>query len=714
MSTPDSESDDVLKQLQRSLTLTEQAVANSRERRLSLPTSVSATPLKPLPVIRLAYFDECSCSDFGDKDSHLSITTKKSELHKSHGVAISYTWGDFDRERRVIGHWSNPSKEAVTIVLGAEWRVSSFKRRLVQLTTRYGACWIDQLCMPQKEEKIRKTLAEVPNIYKILPVVVLLPGSLCKCLREAVKLYRAVEVGVTELTETKSTLDRAYVYLSQCLSGELCLNSGGSCSWPSRLWPLQELLNSTSLSVLYINEDTASCFELWPDAKAKMRHLNDYLYEACAKAIIERGLDRSGATEVLKMVNFDFHRGLLAQQALLGDKNQSSQFMSIRAASLLLGEVVRTNDRPVPGDGGFLFRTLEKLAQSTGRTTTKEVDYVVATCTSWQGYSIPRNYSKLTARHLLEDALHQYHCQHEDMVPSRSPSGLLGGTSNSAFWDSSSSREGIDIRDSTDVFGVLAWEYRLSAPNPQRLPIKLLPGSPGSLGRYAQYFDEWEHGQSVVTTINRLLEIVPCWDYLVRYRGTLTRNRHLNSEVRTLLLSPSPAVQVKGLSWLLSTVLTFDNFDPAPYLAQLREILLRLPFQMLEDALYDCACDLIRVKSNRFREKQVKLVFSKWHGQRCDQPSYWKESSGICMGFVNGPLFETARSAGASFLTLAGSKIDTKIPFYELVRRPSQPNATPEYTVIGIWLPLVSYKVKMNEIGGVLIDGYDEHDAVLV
>ena len=100
---PSAADEGLLNQVQRSLT--EYAKTEMQQRRLSLPSSLSAITTKPLPpIIKLAHFHECSCKEFNGDKSHLSITTKRAELDESHGVALSYTWGEFDREPRPIGH----------------------------------------------------------------------------------------------------------------------------------------------------------------------------------------------------------------------------------------------------------------------------------------------------------------------------------------------------------------------------------------------------------------------------------------------------------------------------------------------------------------------------------------------------------------------------------------------------------------------------------
>ena len=51
-------------------------------------------------------------------DLHLIITTESIKLKRSKAIALSYTWGKFDRKRRCIGH--HPNNTPVELKLGAK------------------------------------------------------------------------------------------------------------------------------------------------------------------------------------------------------------------------------------------------------------------------------------------------------------------------------------------------------------------------------------------------------------------------------------------------------------------------------------------------------------------------------------------------------------------------------------------------------------------
>jgi hypothetical protein len=63
----------------------------------------------------------CRCSS--GKGQHLCISFESVELHRVKAVAISYTWGEFDRRNVYIGHSDiNPDKK-INIKLGQEWSI---------------------------------------------------------------------------------------------------------------------------------------------------------------------------------------------------------------------------------------------------------------------------------------------------------------------------------------------------------------------------------------------------------------------------------------------------------------------------------------------------------------------------------------------------------------------------------------------------------------
>jgi hypothetical protein len=169
---------------------------------------------------------------------------------KDRATAISYAWGEFERTTQLIGHDSDGND--ISITLGEEWNIVDFTNRLVLLSFERGACWIDQLCIPQKDAEIRKALASIPTIYRTLDVVVLMPGAPCKCLRERLKSLRDEEA-----------LGNSENYASTVVSDVMsCLNFINCSSWFNRVWTRQELLYSRRICVAWTVMTDAPCVRM--------------------------------------------------------------------------------------------------------------------------------------------------------------------------------------------------------------------------------------------------------------------------------------------------------------------------------------------------------------------------------------------------------------------------------------------------------------------
>ena len=76
---------------------------------------------------RVVRFDRCSnatCNFPSSGWGHVKVTEDFVQLERGNATAISYTWGAFNRQRRVIGHWDDESE--ATMELGEEWNMSEF------------------------------------------------------------------------------------------------------------------------------------------------------------------------------------------------------------------------------------------------------------------------------------------------------------------------------------------------------------------------------------------------------------------------------------------------------------------------------------------------------------------------------------------------------------------------------------------------------------
>jgi len=131
----------------------------------------------------------------------------------------------------------------------------------VELSQKHETCWIDQICIPQKDDKIRETLAAIPTIFKTLHVITLFPGPICSCLRTAYDKYQLTLKSANAADEPAQdgTLALALKELEAAVKGISCINSNGACSWVKRVWPSQELRHCSSIQLVWASSQLITC-----------------------------------------------------------------------------------------------------------------------------------------------------------------------------------------------------------------------------------------------------------------------------------------------------------------------------------------------------------------------------------------------------------------------------------------------------------------------
>lgn len=216
--------------------------------------SVQSQPLQTASIAKFVFCSADLCPLRSIERTHLLVSKSQIDLvnEKDAAVALSYTWGQFEHTKRLIGH--SVDGEPVFLILGAEWDTVDITNSLVRLSLEYAGCWIDQLCMPQKDEEVARALASIPLIYRALDVVVLLPGAPCKCLQESLEMIQvAKDFGTEEDYKTSHETVRRRIHR--------CLNFVPSCSWFTRLWTRQEMLYSKHISVAWTDAGKSLCAE---------------------------------------------------------------------------------------------------------------------------------------------------------------------------------------------------------------------------------------------------------------------------------------------------------------------------------------------------------------------------------------------------------------------------------------------------------------------
>ena len=184
-------------------------------------------------VMTLTLCDDEHCKLRSSVPTHVLVTEHYKELDRRSVTAISYAWVEFDRKNRIIGHYSNG--EDVDKELGDDWILPDFVRTLHNLCRQplTEACWIDQLCIRQKNtNEVRDTLTRIPHIFRALKVVVLLPGSICECAIERTRRFQAMGDDPPE-------------------RGLICPNDASIVPSMSRLWTRQEFLYAKNLCFVW-------------------------------------------------------------------------------------------------------------------------------------------------------------------------------------------------------------------------------------------------------------------------------------------------------------------------------------------------------------------------------------------------------------------------------------------------------------------------------
>lgn len=148
-------------------------------------------------VVSFGYCEVDDCPLRDEEAKHVSITRRKALVATGVATAISYAWGEFDRQRRRIGHFEDGT--AATIELGQEWvlddlfdTLCSGRAALTSENDPRRWFWIDQLCIDQdNSEDVRNTLANIPDIYSAFDVAILMPGQACECFSTWYESYRS-------------------------------------------------------------------------------------------------------------------------------------------------------------------------------------------------------------------------------------------------------------------------------------------------------------------------------------------------------------------------------------------------------------------------------------------------------------------------------------------------------------------------------------------
>ena len=185
-------------------------------------------------------FSWCSCGSEAQSADHIKLKIFKRAVKPGQAVALSYSIGDFDRQKHLFGHVDGPESEAVRLEFGGEWEIEGLMSAPVSLSEKHGAVWLDQLSIPQDPASITLHLQNMPQIYRGFEVVVLLPNAPCSCLKDAFDSW------TSEGLHSQENGDFDIERLSL-----ICFNVFPVSSYNFRLWTKQEFSFAMTISIYY-------------------------------------------------------------------------------------------------------------------------------------------------------------------------------------------------------------------------------------------------------------------------------------------------------------------------------------------------------------------------------------------------------------------------------------------------------------------------------
>lgn len=472
----------------------------------------TANPLKT-PQARIAKLQFCHDADCQlVPDLHLLIEVNEVALSQDVGVAISYTWGEFNRTKTAIGHDQNSN--VMSLELGAEWDLQDFIVSLEDLSRQYQGCWIDQLCIPQQEKQIIATLASIPTIYRTLDVVALMPGSVCACYDEIVKkraLYSA-----TELT-TRGQVRQQWMTDIYSLSSQ-CVSAFGIHSYFDRVWTRQELMYSRRFKVAWTNNQISACVKSVKDAP-----LLGTFAQLSFQQIVAEGRPPEGAMQLLRTeAAFFFSKGLtaVAEYANLEDATGYNGPEALAIWVDVVGGQMIESRVPHPEACSVqenLTRFLYQMGRLglSSRKATQPRDYVLSVWVDCPGYRVPENLSSRDPAELLQDALTQMMDNHQVTIASTAPGSLFGNSAAGPLWSTAESFQGGVVKNAGHIYGSLVSPFTpVPVDKARQLPLQLLPGFSLPVSSRAVDYEQAVRGRPIVAIFELLKTVVGHWPFL--------------------------------------------------------------------------------------------------------------------------------------------------------------------------------------------------------
>jgi hypothetical protein len=602
-------------------------------------------PPKSRTYIRVAKLLFCHDEDcvYGP-DLHLRVEFEDTELEKSSAIAISYTWGEFDREDEFIGHdtESNP----LWMNLGKEWDVPETIARLVLLCiengeahgSRHAGCWIDQLCILQTDEGIRAALASIPSIYRTLEVVALMPQAICSCVRR-----RVLEMSKPEQDERLESI-----------SSLTCANSLGVGSYLSRVWTRQELLYSRRIRLVRTSDEEIPCAK----SVADIGNLSKYESLLFLQKAKEHEWERAAFSAV--------RNSAIASRAGLAELfNGSEQDM----LDFLLGKQV-TPPVDLSHEIRAFLTQLAMLGCTSRRKATRARDYVMSVWVDCPGYVIPKDFKRMCLPSLLDDAVRQLEQNHGISVLVSSIPRLFAVSSNGpVLWRP---RELMGRRPITDGMGDVYGTVISAAPVPVTrggaIPLRILTPVPLSLSELSKDYLELFQNCDARTVFQTLKPVLGSMSGFTRMKFGFRDHSH--SLQRYFEKGPSTARYLLELKKMCASFRSEHDLEQAlsePIPDSIS------PDVDHHDVFYEMVATILGLDERQCKASGLRLMVS-----LTEFP---------CIGLTKLDLRDRkifAQGASGSVITVNASR-DNEGFLLETIRESG--NSPPKYHVAGIWVP---------------------------
>ncbi|KAF3910341.1 hypothetical protein ABW21_db0208947 [Orbilia brochopaga] len=668
----------------------------------SAPATPAATP-GPIgsrkdrrTTVRVAHVMACSCDRFKHKvvtrepqisglhpgqpllqwakkpvQKHVSIAWTKAPISEVKGTAISYTWGDFDRENMIIGHWHDDPTRAISMNLGTEWDISELLDRLVELTNARGSIWLDQLCVPQREDYVREILPKVPDIYRSMEVAVLMPGARCQCLDKTVQAVQAGEKTCGDVVED---------WLN-----EKCLSKAGLSSYTNRMWARQEFRYAHNLRLVWNSQRPASCFQYQDliSGKADIAAISGYATALFMQKLHE-GFDLSDQKGdfLIRDATDKFARDLRKECDTLKENRKDLPAFFRMLLGLPLQRIEDVDETPkfeLTHSLKTFCRNLRGLAYGTHMATNPK-DLVHSVWVDLPGYKLPQDMHFYTASELLDDAARKMESIHHVTLSTHAPAGLFG-ESPGGCWRPEVFLARRQIREVKDLYSTLSEADSPIYTRDGKLPLQLTGGK--AIGRRSFIYRDM-YAKSSLSKIGPVLSaVVKNLDEIAQTR--LAALWHEYQDRMDALLAPrkphSPKQKRKHPQDTITSFLPEYNFFDNLCNQTLDEET-QIPWSELQSVdhhaiVYKMTCHLLGLDPDFCRRRNLELILAPDEPaiigltNRVTVPSWLSQFDGDAVTISTSP--SKSRPGMVSSCLLEATKCDGS-------------GTTPEYRVIGSWV----------------------------